>query len=191
MTKIYKAQRKAIIDCGRLLWEKDLVSACNGNISLRINQDRLLITATGTCLGFLRDKDVVLIDLNGKVLDSGSPSTENLLHRDVYKGLARAGAVVHTHNPFTNAYFLNHDVFKPVTFEAAHVLGEVFAVEQSAINVTDTIPVLERLHVSDLVVLRRHGTVAVGADLFSCLAKIQTLEEQMKTEAFGRLFAGR
>ena len=48
--------KKSIIAIGRLLWEKDLVTGLNGNISVRLDDNTILITATKTCLGLLHDR---------------------------------------------------------------------------------------------------------------------------------------
>jgi len=189
MNRNLNSLKKKIIDCGLLLWGKDLVTASNGNISLKVNDSCILITSTGTCLGFLKQEDVVLIDFEGNPIDSGMPSSEKLLHLDIYRQLINVKAVVHTHNPYTNAFFLSHDVFRPSTLEAEYALGEVASVPQSTMNVKDTQPVIDCLKKANLVVLKRHGTVAIGEDLFTCLARIQTLEDQVKTEAFRRLFS--
>ena len=181
--------RQNIIEGGRLLWDKDLVTACNGNISLRVSDDTFLITATGTCLGLLKVSDIVLIGKDGVVIEGGVPSTEKTLHLDIYINMPGVKAIVHTHNPYTNAYFLKYDVFKPATYEAEYVLGEVFSAKQSAVNVKDTHAVIECLRRSSVAALKRHGTVSVGAGLFECVARIQTLEEQIKTEAISRIFA--
>ena len=181
--------RQKVINCGRLLWDKNLVTACNGNISIRSGDDRILITATGTCLGLLTNEEVVLLDLNGNVIEGGIPSTEINLHLDVYRNFPHVRAVVHTHNPYTNAYFLKYDVFHPSTYEAENVLGSVYSAEQSGVNVKDTQAVIECLRRSKVAVLRKHGTVAMGERLFECMAKIQTLEEQIKIEAISRLFS--
>jgi L-fuculose-phosphate aldolase len=183
-----KALRQSIIDCGRLLWDKDLVTACNGNISVRAGEDRVLVTATGTCLGLLKEEDLVLLGGDGAVLEGGVPSTERHLHLDIYRQLRDVEAVVHTHNPYTNAYFMAYDVFRPATFEAEYVLGDVFSAPQSGVNVKDTSAVIDCLRRSKVAALKRHGTVSVGKTLFECVAKIQTLEEQIKTEAVSRLF---
>ena len=59
---------------------------------------------------------------------------------------------------------------------------------QVAINVEETGPVLEQLKANRIVALRRHGVVAIGDDLFDCMARIQVLEEHIKMEAIRKIF---
>ena len=184
----YGKQRSEIISLGQLLWDKDLVSGWNGNISVRLNDKYLLMTGRGTCLGRLSPKDMVVVGIDGRVVGGGEPTSEKQLHFDIYRNLPKVEAVVHTHTPCINAFFLNNRRFTPKTFEAEYVLGEVFGIEQSSVNVTDTAPVVKALQTNTIVALRRHGVVAVGNRLFDCLARIQVLEEQLWMEALSKIF---
>jgi L-fuculose-phosphate aldolase len=178
--------KKNIIAIGRLLWEKDLVSGLNGNISARVDDEVILLTATATCLGLLREKDILRMRLDGEVLDEGEVSKERLLHIAIYRHLLQTQAVIHTHTTFTNAYFLERDKFIPKIFESRFYLGEVAAVEQTTPSVTDCQPVVDALRNNNIMVLKNHGVVAVGTDLFDCFLLIQCLEEAVKTDAVSR-----
>ena len=174
--------KQEIIRIGKLLWDKGLVFGFNGNISVRMDANTLLITGTGTCLGYLTEKDVLTMNLNGEVVGEGKASTERLMHTAVYKALPNLKCVVHTHTTYTNGFFLNNDRFTPKTFEAQFYLGEVKAIPQTTPSVTEPEPVVEALKVNNIVVLKNHGVVAVGEDLFNAFVLIQELEEQVKMD---------
>lgn len=173
---------------GLLLWEKELVSGLNGNISVRIDAKSLLLTAHDTCLGLLQEKDILAADMEGNLLEEGSLSTEKLLHTEIYKHFPETAAVIHTHTTFASAYFLENETFVPRIFEAKFYLGEVHSVKQSTPSVTDAGPVVEEFKKNNIVVLRNHGVAAMGRDLFECFLLIQALEEAVKIETFSRLF---
>jgi ribulose-5-phosphate 4-epimerase/fuculose-1-phosphate aldolase len=177
-----------IIAIGRLLWEKDLVSGLNGNISVRVADDTILLTGHGTCLGLLQEKDILLMKLNGELLESGQVSTEKLMHTEIYKNLPHVQAIVHTHTTYANAYFLENKILTPRIFEAKFYLGEIKGVDQLTPAVTESGPVIEGLRNSNIAVLRNHGVVAVGKELFDCFLLIQALEEAVKIETLSRLF---
>ncbi|HLD87990.1 MAG TPA: class II aldolase/adducin family protein, partial [Candidatus Omnitrophota bacterium] len=63
-----KQIKEEMIRTGRLLWDKGLVFGFNGNISHRLDADTVLITATGACLGFLKQEDIVTITAAGEVI---------------------------------------------------------------------------------------------------------------------------
>jgi len=171
-----------IIEIGKLLWDKGLVTGFNGNISARVYGDTFLITASGTCLGFLKEEDIVLMDLSGKVTGEGKASSEKLMHMEIYKNFPQMQAVVHTHTTYTNGFFLANNSFTPKTFEAKFYLGEVKSIEQSTPSVTDAAPVIKELKANSITVLRNHGVVAVGPDLFHAFVLVQELEEQVKMD---------
>ncbi|MCB9771272.1 MAG: class II aldolase/adducin family protein [Candidatus Omnitrophica bacterium] len=173
---------------GRLLWEKDLVTGLNGNISTRLSDENILITATKTCLGLLQENDIVELDLEGNVVGDGQASSERLLHVAIYKAFPEMSAVVHTHTAYTNAYFLENDSLTPRIFESKLYLGDVSAVPQLTPAVSDVGPVLEALKSNSIVVLKNHGVVAMGKDLFDCFLLVQCLEEAVKIDAISRLY---
>ena len=174
--------KNKIIETGKLLWDKGLVTGFNGNISARVDANTLLITATGTSLGFLKPQDVLLMGLSGDVIGEGKASSEKLMHTEIYKNFPQIQAVVHTHPTYTNGFFLANESFTPKTFEAKFYLGEVKSIEQTTPSVTDAAPVIKELKANNIVVLRNHGAVAVGPDLFRAFVLIQELEEQLKVD---------
>ncbi|MCB9757761.1 MAG: class II aldolase/adducin family protein [Candidatus Omnitrophica bacterium] len=180
--------KRSIEAIGRLLWEKDLVTGLNGNISLRLDEKSLLITATKTCLGLLQEKDIVALDLEGKVIGEGQASSERLLHTAIYKEFPDVSAVLHTHTTYTNAYFLENDALTPRIFESKFYLGQVVAVPQFTPAVSDVAPVIAALKANSIVVLKNHGVIAMGKDLFDCFLLIQCLEDAVKIDAISRLY---
>ena len=175
--------KNKIIEIGKLLWDKGLVTGFNGNISARVDANTLLITATGTCLGFLKQEDIVSITAAGEVIGGvGKASSEKLMHTEIYKYFPEVQAVVHTHPTYTNGYFLTNESFTPKTFEAKFYLGLVKSIEQTTPSVTDVVPVIKELKSNNIVVLRNHGAVAMGPDLFRAFVLIQELEEQIKMD---------
>ena len=182
--------KKNIVAIGRLLWEKELASGLNGNMSVRVDDNQLLMTAHGTCLGLLKEKSSLLMNNEGELLEEGKISTEKLLHTEVLKNFPEMRAVIHTHTPYINGYFLNNEKFNSEIFEAKLYLGEVVGIAQTTPSVQDVEPVLEALKKNNIVVLRNHGVVAMGKDLFDCFLLIQGLEDAIKTDFIARRYSG-
>jgi len=178
--------KNKIIETGKLLWDKGLVTGFNGNLSARVDANTLLITGTGTCLGYLKLEEIVLINSLGELIPQADakrkPSSESLLHTEIYKNFPQIQAVVHTHPTYTNGYFLANESFAPKTFEAKFYLGEVKSIDQTTPSVTDAAPVIKELKSNNIIVLRNHGAVAMGPDLFRAFVLIQELEEQIKMD---------
>lgn len=180
-----------IIRIGKWIWEKDLSGGASGNLSMRVDEETILITGRGTCLGALKAEDVCTIRMNGEPLTKGFvPSSEKLFHTSVYQYLD-AKAVVHVHPTFCNGYFAAHDKIAFDTFETRLVLGDVPVIDQKTPTITDIMPVIEALKNSNIVVLKHHGVVAVGETLEDAFFLAQTLEEAVKIACIKDLYAGK
>lgn len=176
-----------IIKVGKRLYEVGLAVAKSGNISARVDNEHILITATGTFLGDLKPEDIVQVSLKTGQAEGGRPSSELPLHALVYKNFP-ASVVVHAHPPLINGYFAVCNDVKALTFETKFYLGNVPVVAQETPTVTKPELVIEALKNNNLVVLKNHGAVSVGRNFDEALALIEALEEAVRTASVARLF---
>jgi L-fuculose-phosphate aldolase len=180
--------KQQIIQVGRRLYDVGLCVAKSGNISARIDEENILITATGTSLGALNLDDIIKINLkDGKSDSDKKPSSELPLHTLVYMNFP-AKVVVHCHPPLINGYFAVASNLKASTFETKFYLGEVPVVKQETPTVTQPELVINALKQNNLVVLKNHGTVAVADKFEDALSLTEALEEAVKSAAISRLF---
>ena len=150
--------RKEIIKIGSRLHESRLAVAKSGNISARLDDKNILITATSTALGDLSYRDIVKVNLDtGKVYSSVKPSSELPLHSLVYKNF-KSQVVIHAHPPLINGYFAVTSDLKALTFETKFYLGTVPVVEQDTPTVVNAQPVIAALKTNNLVVLKTTGS---------------------------------
>ena len=180
--------RKEMIKTGRRLYQAGLAVAKSGNLSARINENTILITGTGTCLGSLRVSDIVRVNLNS-ALASGrlKPSSELPLHMLVYKNF-KSNCVIHSHPPLINGYFAVASELKALTFETKFYLGDVPVIEQDTPTVTNPEPVIDALRTNNIAVLKNHGLVAMSDSFQEALNITEALEEAVRTTAVARLF---
>jgi len=145
------------------------------------------MTAHTSALGFLKDKDFLIMDLKGKIVKGeGRPSTETKLHTAIYQD-TEAGAVVHLHPPYTNVLAIAGVGLKPMTFESALFLGNnIPIISQDSPSVTKLDGVLEALKLSNIIILREHGTVAIGHDLWEAFFLTEILEETAMMTCLGK-----
>lgn len=169
-----------IMRIGREAWLLGLVTGKNGNISLR-RDGYVIMTESGACLGMLDEDDFVEMDLEGKVKKGDKPSTEAPMHLALYKN-TDAKAVVHLHPPLATAYFLENSELDLHTFEEKLFLGKIPVIEQDTPSVTDIDSLLEAFKLSNIIVLKRHGVVAIGPKVKDAFFLIQTLEHAVKFE---------
>ncbi len=177
-TKKVEHYQEDIIRVGREAYQRGLIVARGGNLSVRLNGGEFLMTAHTAALGFLSPSDVVTVDLNGQVVKGkGKPSTETKLHTAIYRD-TEAGAVVHLHPPYTNVLAVRGVDLKPMTFESSLFLGPTTPmVPQDSPSVTKLDGVIEALNLSNIIILREHGTVAVGDNIWDAFFLTEILEE--------------
>jgi len=180
--------KKEIIEVGKRLDALRLVTAHSGNLSARIDDKNILVTATGSGLGALKIKDILKVDLTNEAeLKTKPVTTEFPLHGLIYKNFPYQ-AVIHCHPVLVNAYFAVYSDIKALTFETKLYLGNIPVVAQDTPAVTKPELVIEALKVNNLVVLKNHGVVVVGNNFKDALYMIETLEEAVRTCATARLF---
>jgi L-fuculose-phosphate aldolase len=190
---IETALRKDLVEVCRRLHARDLIGAGEGNVSCRLPGRNLLVTPSGASKGYLRPADLVVVDASGaKVRGRGRASTELRMHLAAYAGRPDAQAVVHAH-PIAAVALTVAGLPPPndVMPEASVVLGEV-AVAPFATPGTDEVPraIAPLLARHDVVLLERHGALALGRTLFEALDRIETLERVARVALLARL-AGR
>ncbi len=180
--------KKEMIETGRRLDALRLVAGRSGNLSAKIEDNKILVTATGAALGVLKAKDILKIDLeNESELKTKPVTTEFPLHSLIYKNFAHQ-AIIHCHPVLVNAYFAVYPDIKALTFETKLYLGNIPVVAQDTPAVTRPKLVTDALKTSNLVVLKNHGVVAVANNFKDALYLIETLEEAVRTCAVARLF---
>ena len=174
-------KKKEILYWAKLLNQRGFTSAKNGNVSMRIDEDKVLITAHGAYLGHLEEEEILLVDMEGNTLEGDRGiTTEKNLHLSVYKKFKDARVVLHAHPVHTTAFFHYFQKLDIFSFEAKIYLGEIKPIAQVTPAVTDVVPVLEALENSNIVVLNNHGVVSVGADFKEAFSLIELLDEQAR-----------
>jgi L-fuculose-phosphate aldolase len=185
--------RRDLVEVCRRLYDRRLIGAGEGNVSCRLGADRLLVTPSGVGKGFLRPADLVVVDLaGGPVRGRGRPSTELRMHLAAYLARPDVAAVVHAH-PLTAVAYTVAGLPPPNDLlpEAVLVLGRV-AVAPFATPGTDEVPrslsPLWKGH--DVILLERHGALALGRDLLQALDRMETLERVCEVAARARELGG-
>lgn len=173
-----------IIRWGKLLFDRRLISGWGGNLSCRVGKNEFLITGQHAPLGFLTIKDLVKIDANGKPLKPNQKaSSETPMHMAVYGG-TDAQAIVHVHPPMVLAFSLTHESFVPVSFEEKYTIGKVPIIPQDTPTVTKPEKVVEALKYNPVVIVKGHGTVAIGKTFQDAFLLTDLLEEAVHCQFF-------
>ncbi len=173
-----------MIRCGKLLFERRLISGWGGNLSCRKDKNHFLITGQHTALGFLAPKDLVRLNSDGKPVREGErASSETPMHMAIYAG-TDAQVIVHVHPPMVLAFSLTHDVFTPISYEEKYTVGKVPVIAQDTPTVTKPEIVVEALRYNPVIIIKAHGTVAIGKNFQEAFLFTDLLEEAVHCQFF-------
>lgn len=178
---LYANERKQIIFWAKELHNRSFVSGPCGNISLRLDKDKFLVTAHNAYLGYLSEDEIIPIDKKGSPLYETKlkPTSELAMHLAAYEK-AGINAIIHAHPNFTTAFYAKFTSLDIYSYETRLYLSNIPVIEQDGPIVTNVSPVLEALILSNIVVLKKHGIVSVGASFKEAFSWLEMLEEACK-----------
>ncbi len=191
----YKDIALHIIEICKRLHARNMLSAADGNISYRASDTEILITPSGIAKAFMKLSDMAVVTIDNKIIH-GNPSTERLMHLEVFNSCAKAKAVVHAHPVTAIAW----SIAKPnLTQLPSDCLSEV-------ILATGDIPFADYARpgtqaMGDVLknflpqhralILRRHGAITWGESLDEAYRGMERIENSaqilMTAEQLGGL----
>jgi len=189
----YEAERSEMVETGRRLWMRGLVTANDGNLSVKLDEGRFLCTPTGVSKGFMQEADLCVIDETGRrVSGPTDPSSEIRLHLRAYATRADANAVVHAHPPHATAFAVAEQplTVPTMTEVVVSLVGAPlapFAPPSSEALAESIVPFIGE---SDAVLLAHHGAVTVGADLEEAAFRMETLDHYARILIAARQIGG-
>ena len=173
--------KKEICEIGRRIYNKGMVAANDGNISVKLNENEFLCTPTGVSKGFMTPDYICKVDKNGKVLQANGnfkPSSEIKMHMRVYKERPDVNSVVHAHPLYATGFaIVGTPLTQPIMPEAVIALGCVPIAEYGTPS-TEEIPdaVEKYLPYFDAVLLANHGALSYSDSLINAYYKMESLE---------------
>ena len=177
-TEIHRL-RELICSLGRRLYDRNLVAATDGNLSVRLNDGRYLCTPSGVSKGYMLPKDLVIADGEGRLLEgAGKVTSEFFTHLAAYEERPDVQAVVHAH-PLTATALtaMGVSLEDPIIPEVVVALGGVPTAPYATPGTKEGADSLRPyIRTCDAVMLFRHGAVTVGGSLLDAYHKLEKLE---------------
>jgi L-fuculose-phosphate aldolase len=180
--------RGEIVEVGRRLYARGLISGNEGNVSVR-QGDVLLVTPPGVCKGFLAPEMIVKTDLSGKPVDGQRASTEVLMHTAVYRRRPDAAAVVHAHPPVATGFAVAGIALdQPLIAEAVVTLGKVPVVPYGTPSTPELADNVGTAACSaQALLMANHGALTVGDSLYRAWERMEALEQVARIALVTRL----
>ena len=172
------AARCEVVRIARLIYERGYNVSIDGNLSVRLSEDELLMTPSGSHLGFLQPSDLVVTDRAGALLRGDhAPTSEYRLHTALYARREDVGTVVHVHSPYAVAASL-----AGIDLAQAFITVSPIPTTAYARISSEQSPRVLDPYMTDYnwAILPRHGTVAWADSLWSAFLRVEGLEHAAK-----------
>ncbi|MDI3548822.1 MAG: L-fuculose-phosphate aldolase [Halanaerobiales bacterium] len=177
--KDVKEIKEFICEVGRRMYQRGYVAANDGNISVKISEEEIIITPTGVSKGFMTPEMLIKIDPEGNVLEGNlKPSSETKMHLRVYQERSDIEAVVHAHPPYGTSFAIaGQPLDKKIMPEAILLLGSV-PVARYGTPSTHELPdaISDYINEYNAVLLENHGVLTWGKDLKEAYFRMESVE---------------
>ncbi|HEX9919314.1 MAG TPA: class II aldolase/adducin family protein [Pyrinomonadaceae bacterium] len=187
-----KTARREIVRVGQLLYERSYVVSSDGNVSVRLDDGRILATPTQTNKGRMTEDSLALTDIEGQPLNDRKASSELAMHLLIYRERPEIKAVCHAHPPHGSAFAVaGLAIDQPILSEVILTLGCVPLAEYgtpSTDELTNAMLPLVKHH--NALLMANHGAVAYGEDVWQAFDRLETLEHTAKIAILARALGG-
>jgi L-fuculose-phosphate aldolase len=188
-----RRDRREIVYFGKMLHRYGYVAAMDGNLSVRLDEERILATPTGMSKGALHPSDLVIVDMSGNLIAGRHHvSSEIAMHLMIYKLRHDVHGIVHAHPPTATGFAAaGMALNQPLVCEVVIELGSIPLAKYGTPGTPELCESLEPLipHY-DAILMSNHGAVAYAETLHHAYMKMETVEHVAKivlvTHVLGR-----
>ncbi|MDA3944265.1 MAG: class II aldolase/adducin family protein [Bacteroidetes bacterium] len=185
--------RKEIAYFMRRLYKRGLTTTSGGNISVKLPNGMILITASQTDKGRMKAQDIGMTDMQGRQLSTNVKlSMETGMHLAVYKARPDIHAIVHAHPPTATSFAVAHQPINPdLMGESRAVLGKIAVAPYKLMGSQELADaVAKEITDTHVVLLANHGVLAVGKSLLEAFDRLEVLEACAKIQLMSNMIGG-
>jgi L-fuculose-phosphate aldolase len=184
--------KRDLIQVCHLMYERSYVVSSDGNVSVRLDDGRILATPTMTCKGRMTDDLIAITDIEGRALNERRASSELAMHLLIYRERPEIKAVCHAHPPHGTAFAVaGLAIDQPILSEVILTLGCVPLADYgtpSTDELTQAMQPLVKHH--NALLMANHGAVAYGENLWQAWDRLETLEHTARIAILSRVLGG-
>ena len=174
-----RKHRQEIVLYGRMLHERGFVAAMDGNLSVRLKHDRILVTPTCLSKGAMQPADMVIVDLEGRRVSGRRNVTSEIgMHLLIYRLRPDVQAIVHAHPPTATGFAAaGVALTEPLVCEVVMGLGCIPLARYGTPGTSELTQTLEPYVPDyDAILMSNHGVVTYGDTLEHAYMKMETVE---------------
>lgn len=190
-----REMRRELIRVGKAMYDRGLLVACDGNLSVRVGEDRVLITGSGFCKGRLKPGNFTLVDMAGKILRGPKPARDLRMHLAAYRAVPSIRAITHAHPPVTSGFSMTdwdpRDIALPEALLTLRGIACTGYCTPTSIEVPLEVErVLAENPEARAILLAGHGALTLGENLWDAFYKLETLELFFQATLVSKLAGG-
>lgn len=178
-SRIEEELRRDLVTYSRWLSRLNFAPGTSGNLSVRLDGERLLVTPTGVSKGLVRAEDIVVVDTQGRLVAGTRKVTSEVgMHVAIYEQRPDVRAVIHSHPPIATAFACSGRALdQPLCQEAMMTVGAVPLAPYATTGTSEVAASLSPLVPEhDAILLENHGAVTCGITLLDAFMKMETVE---------------
>jgi len=193
MGKTEREYRQDIVDVGKLVYQKGWVAANDGNISIRLDDRKVLCTCTGISKGMMTVDDLIVCDLDGNKIDGARErTTEIAMHLTIYQMRPDITSVLHAHPPVATGYAvagrpLNLALLPEVIIGLGSVPLADYGLPGTPALTEGMLPYIPKY---DAILMGNHGCVCYGEDVYKAFFKMEVVEHFARIALVAELLGG-
>jgi L-fuculose-phosphate aldolase len=193
MQKTEPELRDDIVKVGRLMFDKGWIAANDGNITIRLDEERILATPTGVCKGMMSPDDIIICNLDGdKICGARERTTEMGMHLTIYSMRPEIRGVVHAHPPVATGFAvagraLNLALLPEVVVSLGSVPVADYGLPGTPALTEGMRPYIPKY---DAMLMANHGAVAYGEDVFQAFFRLEMVEHFARITLVAELLGG-
>jgi len=191
--QVEENRRIQICQVGQWMYQRGLIVANEGNLSVRLSAERILITPSGTCKGMLAPEELLLIGLDGENFSgTGHPSSEMLMHLMIYRMRPDVQAVCHGHPPEATGFAAaGQSLEEAVLPEVVVSLRKIPLAPYATPGTPEVCAALEPLiPYHDAMLLENHGVVTCGESLLAAYFRLEMVERFARIMLIAKTLGG-
>lgn len=180
------AQKIQMVELAKSLFDRGYTVGGAGNLSVKLDDNRVLVTPTGSSLGRLEVNRLSVLDMKGNLIEGDKPSKESVFHLALYQANPQCKAIVHLHSTYLTALSCLEGIdttnamraFTPYYVMRVGQLPVIPYYKPGDTNIARELS--ERALQAKAFLLANHGVVVTGHSLVDAVDNTEELEETAK-----------
>jgi L-fuculose-phosphate aldolase len=193
VSKSEQQLREEIVHVGRLVFDKGWIAANDGNISVRMDDQRILATPTGICKGMMDPSDLIVCDMVGnKLCGEREITSEMAMHLTIYRLRPDMCSVLHAHPPVATGFAtagraLNQGLLPEVIIKLGSVPLADYGLPGTPALTEGMLPYIPKY---EALLMANHGAVAYGEDAMQAYFRMEIVEHFARITLVAELLGG-